>query len=254
MLLKLPSTLNNLSIDQFYEEFGEPEPEPVVRIDGKPIPPHSGVPSHAVPPVWLGKQVEEFTLEEVGLLLVDFGVAFCPREEDRYESYTPIIIQPPEAMFEPTTPLSFPSDIWSLGCVIFELLAHRHLIDANVAFRDDVISQYVELQGMMPPEWWAKWEARFEWFDEAGNWTRGGDLWTWEKRFKEWIQATREKEGLGTIDEEEKAALFEMLQWMLAWKPEERPTIKEVLDTAWMKNWALPAHHKSLQLQSRFQR
>lgn len=37
------------------------------------------------------------------------------------------------AFFEPTTPLSSSLDIWSPGCTIFGLLAHRSLIDGILA-------------------------------------------------------------------------------------------------------------------------
>ncbi|TQN65402.1 Serine/threonine-protein kinase spk-1 [Colletotrichum shisoi] len=112
ILLQLPS-LDHLSPKQLYEELDPPEPEPVVRVDGQPLSP--GVPPHVYPPIWLGKPGDEFTLLEVKLVLADFGTAFCPAQESRFESYTPLQIRPPEARFEPTTPLSYASDIWSLG-------------------------------------------------------------------------------------------------------------------------------------------
>jgi serine/threonine-protein kinase SRPK3 len=46
------------------------------------------------------------------------------------------------------------------------------------------------------------------------------------------------------ICEEERAALLEMLHWMLAWRPEERPTATQVLGTTWMKRWALPTYNQ----------
>ncbi|KAF7552157.1 hypothetical protein G7Z17_g4490 [Cylindrodendrum hubeiense] len=246
LLLQLPSSLNNLSVEQLYARFGAPEPEPVIRLDGKPISSASGVPLQAIPPVWLGVASDKITLDEAKLLLSDFGVAFRPSNKSRFESNTPLVIRPPEALFEPTTPLSFASDIWSLGCTIFELLAHRSLIDGILTPQDEITAQQVHLQGSLPSEWWDKWEKRFKWFDEAGrSLSNERDIWSWERRFEQWIQEPRESCGMDIVNEEERVALLEMLHWMLAWRPRERPNAEDVLGTAWMKRWALPAYHES---------
>ncbi|KAI1748518.1 kinase-like domain-containing protein [Xylaria castorea] len=245
LLFQLPSSLANLSLDELYAKFRAPELEPVARLDGKPLP--SGVPSHAVQPVWLGGASDEIVLSEAKLILNDFGTAFRPSDNTRFESYTPLIIRPPEALFEPTTPLSFASDIWSLGCTIFELLAHRSLIDAYfLVIQDDITAQQVHLQGPLPSEWWDRWEGRRDWFDEAGKPLENKcDIRSWDRRFEQWIQEPRQSCSMDVINEEEKAALLGLLKWMLAWRPEGRPTVEEVLNTAWMKKWALPAYEGS---------
>lgn len=144
------------------------------------------------------------------------------------------------------TPLSFASDIWSLGCTIFELLAHRSLIDGILTPQDEITAQQVHLQRPLPSEWWDNWEQRFKWFDEAGRpLSNERDIWKWDRRFEQWVQEPRQSCGMSVIDEDEKAALFELLHWMLAWRPRERPNAAEVLNMAWMKRWALPAYEAS---------
>ncbi|KAM7216097.1 Serine/threonine-protein kinase [Rhypophila decipiens] len=244
ILLQLPSSLNELSVSALYEKFGAPDPQPVILLDSSHTP-DKGVPSHVIPPVWLGISSNKLPPQEARLLLSDFGVAFCPSKESRLQSYTPLVIRPPEALFEPTTPLSFPSEIWSLGCVIFELLAHRSLIDGILAPPDEITAQQVELQGRMPDEWWDNWELRDKWFYEDGRPKNAEMNWDWDKRFKEWLQEPRARRNLGTLDEEEKLALLELLKWMLRWRPGERPTAEQVLETAWMRNWAMPAYERS---------
>ncbi|KAF1952639.1 kinase-like protein [Byssothecium circinans] len=246
LLLQLPSSLNNLSVEQLYAKYGKPEPEPVVRVDGTPISLTPGVPSHAIPPVWLGIPSHKITLNEAKLLLSDFGVAFRPSEKSRFKSYTPLVIRPPEAFFEPTTPLSFPSDIWSFGCTIFELVAHRSLIDGILAPPDNFTAQQVHLQGRLPSEWWDKWEKRPKWFDEAGTpLSDECDVWGWDRVFEDSVQEPRQSYGMDVIDEEERVALFELLKWMLAWRPGERPNAEEVLSSTWMKKCALPAYEET---------
>ncbi|KFA70750.1 hypothetical protein S40288_09215 [Stachybotrys chartarum IBT 40288] len=248
LLLQLPSSLNNLSIQQLYAQYGEPEREPVIRLDTQAASTAPGVPSYVVPPVWMGIQSNKITLGEAKLILSDFGVAFRPSDKSRFESYTPLVLRPPEAFFEPETPLTFASDIWSLGCVIFELLAHRSLIDGFLAPQDEITAQQVELQGPMPPEWWVKWEKRPKWYDEAGKpLSNESDIWSWERRFEQWVQSPRRSRGMETIPDDERDALFKLLGWMLAWRPNERPDVKAVLEADWVTKWALPAFQKGLE-------
>lgn len=167
ILLQLRSRLDHLSDKQLHDEFGPPDPEPIFRVDGKPL--TSGVPSHAFSLVWLGEASEKIPLFEVKLLLTDFGVAFCPAQESRLQSYTPLEIRPPEAHFELTKPLSFASDIWSLACTIWAILGQRSLLDSFLWTQDDATGDQVDAIGPLPPEWWEKWEARSKEFIENGQ-------------------------------------------------------------------------------------
>jgi serine/threonine protein kinase len=48
-----------------------------------------------------------------------------------------------------------------------------------------------------------------------------------------------------TINSEEAAALLDLLKRMLAWKPENRPQAQQILESGWVKEWALPAYNKT---------
>jgi serine/threonine-protein kinase SRPK3 len=246
LLLRLPASLNNLSIDQLYAKFGAPKLEPIARLDESVEPLPTGVPSHAVLPVWLGIPSDEISPGDTKLLLSDFGVAFRPADKTRCESNAPLVVRPPESYFEPTKPLTFQSDTQSLGCLIFELFAHRSLIDGIIAPQDDITAQQVYLQGILPPEWWDKWDKRSKWFDYNGK-ALGNerDIWSWDRRFRQWIQEPRKSESMGTIGSEEMTALLDLVKRMLAWKPENRPQAQQVLESGWVKEWALPAYDKT---------
>ncbi|RDA94481.1 hypothetical protein CP533_2304 [Ophiocordyceps camponoti-saundersi (nom. inval.)] len=235
LLLQMPSCLNSLSIEQLYERYGEPEKERIVRLDTGAAATDPGVPPYAVLPMCWAVPSIDMTLDDAKMMLSDFGVAFRPSDKSRFESYTPIVLRPPEAFFEPTTPLSYSSDIWSLGCVIFELLAHRSLIDGFLAPQDEITAQQVELQGLMPSEWWEKWQERPKWYDEAGMpLSNASDIWSWDRRFEQWVQDSRRAMKMETMAQDEWDALFELLKWMLAWRPSERPDMQEVLESKWM--------------------
>ncbi|PNY27326.1 Protein kinase domain protein [Tolypocladium capitatum] len=240
VLLHLPSGLDHLSEEQLNDKFGAPETEPVVRLDGQPLSPN--VPSHAISPVWLGEPSENIVLSDAKLLLVDFGVAFRPSEESRLQSYTPLEIRPPKARFEPTTPLSFASDIWSLACIIWAIIGQRSLFDSLLATQDDITCEQVDALGCLPQEWWVGWGARSRKFTEAGQPVEGRSVWSWDQRFEDSIQEPRREKGMATLDAKEKDAFFAMMRWMLAFRPGDRPTAKQVLETAWMRDWALPEY------------
>jgi serine/threonine protein kinase len=152
VLLQSPS-IDSLSIEQLYDDFDSPEPEPVVRADKQPLTSPS-IPPYVYSPVWLGKPSDEISIPEAKILLADFGTAFCPTQELRVESYTPLQNRPPEVRFEPTVPLSYPSDIGSLGCMIWAVLGARPFLDNWLFGPDDATTDQVDALGPMPDEWW----------------------------------------------------------------------------------------------------
>ena len=242
VLLKVPPNLDELSLDQLYEKYGAPELEPVVRLDGHPLPP--GVPSHGIGPIWLGKASEEITLSETRLLLTDFGEAFSYANVRQYESRTPLVIRPPEARFEPNDPLSFSSDIWSLACTIWSLIAQRSLFEGFLATKDDMTREHVDALGVLPLEWWRRWEARRLKFTEDGKPMNRSSFRSWDDRFEDSVRQPRRESGIPSFDAREREAFFDMLRPMLSFRPENRPTTKQILESEWMLKWALPEYGK----------
>jgi serine/threonine-protein kinase SRPK3 len=79
----------------------------------------------------------------------------------------------------------------------------------------EMIKEYVDLLGKLPPEWWQKWDDRQKWFNEEGERNDGTERTSWEERFELSVQKLRRKFGMGEISEEEKAALLAMLKAMM---------------------------------------
>lgn len=167
ILLQPSREFDQLSTEALYELYGEPLLEPVNRIDGQSIPP--GVPEHGISPIWLGKASEDVTLQESRLLLSDLGETFRPVQQKKFESRTPLVIRPPEARFEPTKPLTFSSDTWTLACTIWELISQRSLFDGFLTNADRMTCEHVDALGLMPTGWWQKWETRGYKFTELGE-------------------------------------------------------------------------------------
>ncbi|KAJ8063651.1 hypothetical protein OCU04_007515 [Sclerotinia nivalis] len=247
IFIKLPSSFDNLSIEQFYQKHGNPETVPVTRCDGEPLPPN--IPAKAVVPLILGKYAEKFSLLDAQLLLSDFGEAFFPASEDRLgrESHTAAAFRAPETKFEPQAPLSYPSDIWSLATAIWEIMGMKAIFSTDFIHEDEIVSQHVDVLGPMPSEWWQCWEGRPLFFDEHGYPTKSHQENRWpslEDSFDIGIQNWRHKLG-GAIDVNEKAAFLDLMRRMLSFQPGERPTVDEVLTSEWMVKWAFPDYKRS---------
>ncbi|KAJ6093034.1 protein kinase domain protein [Penicillium sp. IBT 16267x] len=240
ILLQPSREFDQLSTEKLYEQYGEPILEPVNRLDGQKVPP--GVPKHGILPIWLGEASENITLQEARILLSDFGETFSPAQKKKFESHTPLLIRPPEARFEPTKPLTFSSDIWTLACTIWDIIAQRSLFEGFFTNEDDMTCQQIGALGRLPTEWWEKWEARDK-FTEPLNRSQYPNQ-SWEDRFETSVERPRIEEGMPPLELSERDALVSMLRSMLSFRPENRPSTQQVLESEWMVKWALPEYEK----------
>ncbi|KAG5959064.1 hypothetical protein E4U56_005152 [Claviceps arundinis] len=251
-LLQLPSSLDDLSVEELYETYGKPVKCRVEYPESEAVLPDLSVPTYLVCPACLIVPGHEITLAEAKLTLSDFGAAFRPADESRLVSLSHVCpaLRPPEALFEPQRPLNFASDIWSLACLILPLFGFDAHIDNPIERAGEIIVRQIGLSGPMPPAWWRKWEQRPIWFTENGEPTSlARQTWTWEGLFEWLVQQPRRTNEMETLAEDEMAALTKLLRDMLAWKPCERPNISKVLKSDWMTRWALPAYQKGLEKQ-----
>lgn len=245
-LVKLPSGFDRLSIEQLHEEYGEPETVAITELNGKPLSPN--IAPQAVIPLCLGKDAEEFSLSDARVLLGDFGEAFAPQECRRGEDCrAPLAMRPPEARSEPQVALSYSADIWSLAVAIWEILGMKAIFSSDFATADEMVSQHVDVLGPMPLSWWDGWEERSQFFDGDGRPKEGRHVWLpMDEAFEEGVQKYRRKSS--RVDEfggEETVAILHLMRRMLAFRPEERPTAEEVLQSEWMVKWVLPDFESS---------
>jgi hypothetical protein len=133
-------------------------------------------------------------------------------------------------------------DIWTLACALWEIFSSRAAFDAWLATRDDMAAQQVEILGPLPAEWWDCWQARGEYLDEDGRPVNGRFVFpSLEGIFETDVQAARRKDNMGTFGTEEKEAFLGMLHPMLVFRPVERATAVETIDSRWMREWGLPS-------------
>lgn len=58
------------------------------------------------------------------------------------------------------------------------------------------------------------------------------------------IQQPRIQEGMPPFGVSERDSFFAMLRPMLSFKPEDRPSAQQVLESEWMVKWAIPEFEK----------
>ena len=244
ILLQPSHEFSQLSTEMLYEEYGEPVLEPVNRLDGEKLPP--GVPQHGILPVWLGDASENVTLSDARILLSDFGEAFSPAREKRFSSHTPLSLRPPETRFEPTKPLTFSSEIWTLACTIWDILAQKSLFEGFLTNEDDMACPQIGVLGPLPPEWQRKWDAHRDQLQKSGQPIDQSQSLNqpWEVRFETCVQRPRIEEKMTALEASERDALSSLLRSMLSFRPEDRPSAQQNLESEWMVKWALPEYEK----------
>ncbi|RAL05778.1 kinase domain-containing protein [Aspergillus ibericus CBS 121593] len=254
ILLRLPSDMRDMTLEQLRAKTREPARIPVIREDSAPL--DLGVPPEIIVPVWLGLGSDEISLADSEIMIADFGEAFDPQITQQFTAHTPLLIAPPESRFaEPggtDDPLSFPGDIWTLACTVWDILGDRPPFEAFPATSDEVTIEHVELLGQLPERWWRRWEKRRDWFDEDGRKNVKESLrqWylnstrDWNQRFSDSIQKPRERKKFDIFSAEEENAFRNMIKSMLVLEPSERATIEEVVLCEWMQRWGLPEVQK----------
>lgn len=247
ILLRFQERIDDLTKTQFYAKYSAPRSEPVERIDKGALGP--GVPAQAIIPVWMGAPSDKITLPDARILLNDFSEAFMPSITERRYSSAPHHVRPPEAYFVRDDPLSFPADIWALGCTIFSILGYRPLFDTWFPSDDRMIAEHIEALGNLPDDWWNIWEGREDGdVNKNGQRKDGERRRTLERRFEYSIEEPRRDYDMEEIGAEEKRALLLLLSQMLVFHPKDRPTANDVLESEWVKKWALGDLQKMQQM------
>ncbi|PKY04968.1 kinase-like protein [Aspergillus campestris IBT 28561] len=239
ILVSFTESVDQYSTSELYKRYGEPEPEAVVRLDNKSLSKH--VPSHALAPGWFGICSDNLPQGEAKIILSDFGESYNPPTTVRSFSNTLPWIQPPEARFS-DEPLSFASEVWTLACTVWEIFGQRPFCDTFCFTADSVTAEQVQALGTLPGEWWEKWTRRSEWFNEEGELdVKYGACRTVDMRFDYCVQEPRAEAGMEMVTEEERKAFMDMIRSMLVFRPRDRATIQQVLNSEWMRGWGQPA-------------
>ena len=123
------------------------------------------------------------------------------------------------------------SDIWSLACIIYELVTGEFLFnpesDDNYCKNDSHLAKFIEVCGKMPKNFVERGEYSKKYFDKKGKLKRIGN-----------INHINLKDVLVQkhhLKENEAQALWDFLKPMLEYIPEKRISARELLRHPWLK-------------------
>ncbi|EJT77626.1 CMGC/SRPK protein kinase [Gaeumannomyces tritici R3-111a-1] len=231
--------------DQLYSVCSAPYEQQVRMLD-RCTELAAGVPDRVYAGAFLSQPSHCVTIEGARVLLTDFGEAFDPINPGSREpgSRTPNFLAPPEARFVPGAPISFPADIWGLASAIWGCLANHELFEGITW--TDITEDQILVAGDLPAEWAGAWDEMrrkdsmkgsmpADWVDDPEEPPR-----TLEFRWDEWVQEPRREAGMQLVEPEEKKAFFRLIRSMAVFRPEDRINAQQVLESDWMRDWALP--------------
>ncbi|EPS36230.1 hypothetical protein H072_10368 [Dactylellina haptotyla CBS 200.50] len=208
----------------------------VTRIDGKP---DKWAPNYIVVPQGSPIEADEWPFFPVKLSDLGAGY-FAPQPPTTEKIITPIALQSPELILRSCLLDTF-VDIWSFGCMLFEMLVGERLlpvwptgIEENDA--DACLLAMHHVLGPLPEEIKEKWPRWKDYFGESsdipynllveGHASLLEPIRDMETMIRDTVSA-----GNG-LDEEEGKALLSLLRGMLNYDPKERPSASEILKSA----------------------
>ena len=124
----------------------------------------------------------------------------------------------------------------------------KAIFSSEFTTADEMVSNHIDVLGPMPLSWWESWEERSQFFDEGRHQNEGRHVWfPMNEAFEEGVQKYRRKsKRVDEFSTEETVAILDLMRRMLAFRPEDRPTAKEILQSKWMVKWVLPDFESSL--------
>jgi len=248
ILFRFKDSIDTWSEEEIYERLGQPQKEEIITIFGSTL--GKSAPAYVVKPCFLLNS--QFLSDEV--VLVDFGCAFPsdspPSNPD--DIGLTMTYSAPEVIFDSKLSAHY-SDIWALGCVLFEIRSGAQLFGDWVGTKDDILRQMVQALGILPEPWWTAWENRCLFFDDDGEprktWDDGivrackfelnemiADIGAEDEEDEEPERncaVMLERNGV-KVPEEEASQMKDLLGKILKWKPEERISIIEIIDHRWL--------------------
>ena len=138
--------MRNWTEVELRQNLGPPRTEPLLFLDGSPVP--GFAPAHIVEPL-------DYTSLDMGklspkLLMTDFGEAFFIKDPPK-ELGTPVAYAAPELLFGYSP--SCAADLWSLGCLLFEIHAFGILLPVFWGTPGEAIGEAIEMIGALPDSW-----------------------------------------------------------------------------------------------------
>mmetsp|Transcript_38712 Transcript_38712/g.34412 ORF Transcript_38712/g.34412 Transcript_38712/m.34412 type:complete len:242 (+) Transcript_38712:2-727(+) len=170
--------------------------------------------------------------EDIRIKIVDFGNA-CWTDKHFTDNIQTREYRSPEAIIG--APYKANTDIWSLACVIFEMLTSNFLFKPKKGEKysksDDHLALMIEHLGKPPKNFALSGKYSRDYFNKTGNLIKIKDKDLSETTIAEALI------DAGDIEEEEAFKIQDFLMPMLEWDPEKRISAADALKHPWL--WEL---------------
>jgi serine/threonine-protein kinase SRPK3 len=241
VLFQLVRDMPDWSNEVIHEKLGGLVAARVERYDGQPI--GHGAPAKVVEPIATTKFLEADIVDWERVAIVDFGQSYmigeCPTD---YTPATAPHYRAPESLFDKQ--YTSATDVWSLGCLLFEIRAGFPLFDPTWADGTLILVQNVNMLGKLPEPWWTSFTDRSKYFEENGDPKHKKDrtsiraqlrsVGTWDSPSNQGWHDAPMFEPLGTrLSEHEIELLGDLVSKMVKYRPEERITMDGVVRHPW---------------------
>ena len=211
------SGLDALPEDEVIQALGDPMRNEVTTYDGKPCD-VSSAPAYLVYPIsWSSASASQLITNEA--YVIDFGESFSTSNPPG-ELGTPRSYCSPELLIDHAAGIA--SDLWALGCTLFEIRTGRKLFALFDDEVDDYLYAMVSLFGKLPEPWWTEWRARNTEVDITGE----------PSSLREELAASKTYDGgklIPGLSEPELTVLADLLNGLLKYVPASRISAQDVL-------------------------
>ncbi|KAL6914795.1 hypothetical protein FSST1_012555 [Fusarium sambucinum] len=226
IVLALPD-LSSLSEKDFVARLGEIATGAVTRIDGRPL--EDNFPNQIIRPASF--RGFDNILSRPSVKIIDFGQAFLGNNAPT-TLQNPVYLQPPEVVFGDL--LDRRVDLWSAGCLIFELITGQPPFDTLGQTPPLLVEQMLEeLSEELPSRWQAKWEVMHKELVERRANRKStpeddveDEIFTLHEWLEECYYFDDKKPG---FTKEELASMAEEIGSMMRFEPSLRATPADVL-------------------------
>ncbi|KAJ3526925.1 hypothetical protein NM208_g10957 [Fusarium decemcellulare] len=210
--------LESLDEFSFLDRLGKPESGPVSRLDGNSL--GDNVPSHIVRPAPFRKR--DLLLSSPSVKIIDFGEAFSDNKPPS-TLHTPLSVRAPEVVFGDS--LDHRVDLWSAGCLIFELLTGQPPFDVFMLTPPILVQQMMGFAiDELPSRWQTKWNTMQKGLSEED------DSYT----LQEWLEEVYFDDNKHTeFTREDIESMASLIERMLKFESSLRATASDILADAW---------------------
>ena len=244
LLLRTAFDLDSKTEEQLLEEVKDQEEidecssmQTLTRFDGQPL--LDSDPKYLVSAVPFNDQVRIGSAGPGNFeaVLIDLGAAAVFKDANDGKHKYPTALRPPEDVLK--LPITPKSDIFALGCVIYEIVTRRRMFEVDIygeqeEVDDDHLQVFVQRLGPLTPALQARWSRAQKYID-----MNNGRLLEYPEEFQQEplrdavLRAMVTDDGMTTVEESEQFA--DLLAAMLKYEPDKRPSTREVLQHPWMR-------------------